>query len=253
MRTTYREAEAEAELGCLGCVGIFLLLPLVVGVTYWLSRHGRQIAAAGAVSLGLVALYLARESIAGALRRARGGKAIDPSAQPERLADVAAGRATHTAGLVASAERHVTPFAHDPCAYYRVVVERTDGAVVLEVRSSDDLALTDGSGASVLVPLAGARWVSPRHLELVSSPSAPHEGLDAWLRERGVAREGEVRARVEWIEPHELVFVRGFVTSAGEDASDYRGAERARLEIRATPEHPVLLSLAPLGASASPS
>jgi hypothetical protein len=67
------------------------------------------------------------------------------------------------------------------------------------------------------------------------------------LGERGLPVDRPVRVRVEWIAPHELVYVRGradVIASAANDA--YRSETHSENVMSATKDSPVLLSLEPI-------
>jgi hypothetical protein len=168
------------------------------------------------------------------------------------------------------------PLGAPPCVFFRIVIEPLDhpGAAIFEARSADEIVLEDGSGAKVVVRLDGAAWRVKRRHEIISSPSAPDEHVVTYLAERGIHgdRDGglrppspqeaspriaalrsaildhPVRAYVEWIAPHELVFVRGFTRGADvQPSSDYRTSEAAPpIEIVASPGHPVIIALEPI-------
>ena len=169
---------------------------------------------------------------------------------PMPLADIEPG-AVHTAGLVGFTEepRHA-PLGAPPCVFYRIVVE-SNGAILFEGRSADEITLGDGSTAHVVVHLDGATWRVSRCHEMESSPEAPNDEVVRYLTERGLPSEHAVRIRVEWIAPHELVFVRGTATRETEALarpSEYRSADRAHLEMRATAEQPLIVALEPIPA-----
>lgn len=196
-----------------------------------------------AVCFALVALY----------ERLRRAREFDKSAVPVALADVKIGQATHTTGLVGiRGETHHAPLgAPSVCVFHRVVVENVEtGTIVLDTRSSDELVLEDGVGARLHVHLDGARLLFARHHEVVSSPEVADVLVVQFLAERGIEVNFPVRARVEWIAPRELVFVRGVAREGAPGEAGYRTSARSELEMHAAPNEPVIVSLDELPESA---
>jgi hypothetical protein len=134
------------------------------------------------------------------------------------------------------------------CVFYRVSVEPLEGPEAThEIRSADVLTLEDGGGNEVVVHLANATWKLTHALELQSSPQDPRETVTQFLAERGLPHADPVRVRLEWIAPHELVFVRGTVTESRASDEGYRVSERARFVMESTPSSPVTIALEPIG------
>lgn len=176
----------------------------------------------------------------------------DPTAIPTPLADLLANAATHTTGLVGvGAEPVVAPLGGQPCAWFRCRVEDIErGEVLYAACSADDIVLDDGQGARVRVHVDGATFKFSRSLVLDSPPHERNGLVARFLAERGIDdTDRNVRATLEWIMPHELVFVRGFVTPSSSELGmgAYRSGEKTELCILATKEHPVTVSLDALG------
>ncbi len=244
------EWKYEQAKGC-GCgVGAIVACVVFIFTVVWMGSHAKQVHALIAVACACVALWLARAPLRAMFHRARG---LDPTAVPVPLASVKVGEPTHTTGLVGIGEKpHHAPLgAPAMCVFHRVVIEGIESRkIVIEVRSSDDLVLEDGMGARVRVHLDGARLLFTRHHDLVSSPEVVDPLIAQFLAERGIEVDHPVRARVEWIAPHELVFVRGVVKESTTGEAGYRTSERTDLEMRAAPGEPVLVSLEELSKSA---
>lgn len=225
---TLGEMAFDGRDGC-GCQGCFAMIFFSLVAITWIGAHRHQIVKTAVVVVGVAsAAVLAREG----LRRmhfARKGALADG---PVPLAQVAPGF-VHTAGLIGIAAAPLSaPLASAPCVFFRVTVT-DDGLPLFEARSADELVLEDGADAKLTVKLDAAKWQLDRTYEVDSFPNAPHPALDAYLRERGLSPRGVTHACVEWIAPHELVFVRGRVTQIGEDAEGYRTRDRATLVMTA--------------------
>jgi hypothetical protein len=239
----------DRRIGCGGRAvsGCFVIaLPIVIFISIlWFARHTREVVLGACVVAAIGVIYVARGSLLGLGQKP---KRKDASALPTPLADVQPERLTHTAGLVGiHAEPHRTPLDAPPSVFYRVVIEH-GGAIVFEGRSADVLMLEDGSGGKLAVHLDGAKWLVKRRHELTSSPSAPNTHVVTYLAERGIEVSGAVHAYVEWVTPHELVFVHGMTRAPARPVeSDYRTSEAAPpLEMVSTPEHPIRIDLEPL-------
>ena len=220
--------EVPASGGCQGCFGVAIFG--VFGVA-WLITHRRQILHGGlsilvaTVIVGTLYLALTRW-LPQLVARRSARRALDPRAGPTLLADVRSGN-VHTAGLVVGAALRA-PIENTPCVYYAITVETSDGARVLySARSADELPLGDGGDAKIIVKLERATWKIDR--EHVVADDRVATFLDA----RGVEHHGALRARITWIEAHELVFVRGDVASVGERAADYRANSSVELVMTA--------------------
>jgi hypothetical protein len=240
-------ASGYGRQGC-GC-GAFLVGALVVFIALvWLFHHKRPVELAVIVGCLVTVAYLGRGPALAFVRRPT---RLDPKGLPTPLAKVEVGQSTHTAGLVGMnvAPMHA-PLGAPPCVFFRIVIEPLDrpGAVIFEARSADEIVLEDGSGAKVIVRLDGVAWRVKRRHEIISSPSAPDEHVVTYLAERGIRVDEPVRAYVEWIAPHELVFVRGMTRGPdGPPSSDYRTSEAAPpIEVVASPGHPVVIALEPI-------
>jgi hypothetical protein len=234
-------------MGCAFMALMGVAVAIFIAIVFVITRD-RAVAGAGAAGLAVIAAVLLRRSMRS---KADAAPRSDPTAVPVPLADLQPGRAAHTAGLVA-ASVHPGPLGAPDCVFHRVVV--TDGdpdRVVYDARSADEIVLDDGGGAELVVPLAGAQWLGPpRAREIASSPEAPDDPVASYLLSRGVRVDGAVRARIEWIAAHELVFVRGLVREVAKSpGGGYRAVERRRLELAPATEHPVCLALEPIGES----
>jgi hypothetical protein len=243
----HRYGRHRSGCGCQAILmGIFVAIFGTLALVAWVLHHRRQIELVVFFGLVVTAAYLGRGYIT-PLFASRAVKQ-DADAPPTPLQDVKPGF-VHTMGLVGGV---AAPILHDPlrgtpCVFFRVVVEPFDqpGKILFESRSSDALALDDGSGCRVTVPLEGARWLVERQHEIISSVLAPEEHVAKYFAERGLAFPDTVRVRVTWIAPHELVFVRGVARASATAAeAGYRTSEaRTPMEITATATHPVLVAL----------
>jgi hypothetical protein len=197
----------------------------------------------GLALLGLLSIgFVVREAVV----RPRRASRADASALPVPLADVKPGP-VHTAGLVGVGDvaKHA-PLGAPLCTFYRVVVEalHEPGKVLFEGRSADDITLDDGSGTKLTVHLDSAKWLVSRKRERVSLWSSPDADVVQFLTERGLSC-APVRVRVEWVGPHELVFVRGVAKETLDGSDGYRTRGHRTLEM--DKEHPVVIGLDPLG------
>ncbi len=244
----------RSQPGCSGCLavgGIFVGIIVFIFAFFWLITHKRQVELIVVVGLVGAAAYFGRGYLFALFDR-RGARA-ELGTMPTPLADVKAGALTRAAGLVGvNAPTQHAPLGAPPCVFFRVVVEGVDpSGVIFEGRSADELLLEDGMGAKLLVRLDGAKWLGKRSHDLVSSPEVPDPLLVTYLSERGIQVARAVRARVEWIAPHELVFVRGIPHEPGTASSPsmYRTSEARTppLELVSTRDEPVLISLDPIG------
>jgi hypothetical protein len=212
---------------------------MFVVLVSWTYSHRRGVALAfTGLMVGWIALDVLR-------RRARRPE------QPRKITDdsVPLGTITpgmvHTMGLVHADERHA-PLASVVCVFYRVVVDtgHEPNNVIYEGRSADELTLDDGVGTSLVVHLDRATWSFERCFDIEYLPDAPNEAVQKYLAERQLPTDKPLRVRVQWIGPHELLFVRGFVPGgAPKEPAGYRTSERAPFEMRASHEHPLVLSL----------
>ncbi len=232
-----------------GCLWLTVGLLVVLFSFVWIIHHKRQVELIVFVGLLGGAAYLGRGYVTPLF--ARRGPRPDASATPTPLAQVKPG-SVHTAGLVGLGAPPVhAPLGAPPCVFFRVLIEPMlqPGNVLFEARSADELVLDDGMGKRVVVRLDGARWLVERQHEIISSNVSPDEGLSSYLAERGLRFDWPVRARVMWIAPHELVFVRGVAREAGAapQVLSYRTSEvSSPLEIAASPDRPVLIALQPI-------
>jgi hypothetical protein len=219
--------EFFAQTGCQGClVTVFLVLFAVT----WTLTHRQQIMHGGVSVLvatvivggGYFALTYAQRR-----RAERPPKPRDPSAGPMPLAQVEPGKNVHTTGLVHPPQTVRTPFDDEACAFYRITIETANAphSTVYSARSADELLLDDGGGATLIVKLDDARWKLGREQLVTDEPVARYAG------DRGVTSEHALRARVESIGLHELVFVRGDVARIGEGDADpsYRTSHKVAL------------------------
>jgi hypothetical protein len=250
----YRYGYGRRGSGC-GCLTLAFFGAIgTLWLAVWLFAHRHQIELVVAVGGFSTAIYLMRAPIVRAFHHARG---VDPTAVPVALAAVKAGAPTHTAGLVGiGAESYHAPLgAPSKCVFHRVVVERIHPhQVILEARSSDDIVLDDGMGARIRVHLDGVAWSFARKHEITSSPEVQDPLVAQFLAERGIRVDFPVHVIVEWIAPHELVFVRGIVRESAPPSAgaDYRTSEHTELEMRAAPKQRVIVSLDALGAKSAP-
>ncbi len=242
----------DRRVGCgrRAVTGCFVVaLPIVIFISiFWFARHMREVAFGVCIVAAAGVVYAARGSLLGVGQKP---KRKDASALPTPLADVQSERLTHTAGLVGiHTQPHRTPLDAPPSVFYRVVIEQ-EGTIVFEGRSADVLMLEDGTGGKLAVHLDGAKWLVKRRHELASSPSAPNAHVVNYLEERGIKIDGAVYAYVEWVAPHELVFVHGMTRApAPRVESDYRTSEATPpLEMFSTPDHPIRIALEPLSSA----
>ena len=223
---TAAEMAFNGRDGC-GCQGCMTMVFVLLVLTALISAHRHELVRAAAIGIGGVsALFLAREALrrTSSPRKKRSKPVLTDLPTP--LAKIAPG-VVHTAGLVGMNQTPFpVPLEGAPCVFFRVAIT-DDGSPLLDTRSSDEIVLEDGAGAALTVKLDDAKWNLERVHEIDSLPSAPNAMLDKYLEDRGLAARGVVHARVDWIAPHELVFVRGTVAQIGEDAADYRTSERA--------------------------
>jgi hypothetical protein len=233
--------------GCGGIVLLAIVGPIAFVACVYGSQHRSFVPAAMAV-VGCAALaVLGREVLRRWPPRER---RVDRSAEPVPLADLEPGRVL-TAGLVGvGTEPKPAPFGAPPCVFYRVVIELDDppGGVLYEGQSADELVLEDGAGAKVIVHLEGAKWKLRRSRDLVSTPATPHEDVVAFLASRGLPVSQPVRACVEWLAPHELVYVRGRVEETHEGTTGYRSVETSRRDMASTATEPLIIALEPIDA-----
>lgn len=216
-------------VGETGCQGCFTVVFIVVFGVAWMIAHKRQIVhggfSVGVATVIVVGGYVALTRGPRIVARLR-QKPIDAAAGPKPLAEIEPG-AVHTAGLVQH-ETLLTPFEDQPCVFYRIMIEGDGGREVYSARSSDELVLADGGTAHLVVKLEDATWKLERELVFEDARVA------RFLTDRGVASDGRMRAHVECIRPHELVFVRGVVRRIGKDDADYRTNQNAELVMTST-------------------
>jgi len=235
--------------GC-GCIVFALVMFVscgVLGVAFVLV-HLHQIKVAVGVTVAVFsAAVLAREGLRRLPARRRSA-ATAKGALPTPLASIEPGLAS-VAGLVGFTEQpRNAPLGAPHCVFYRVLVSRFDQPeeILFESRSADAITLEDGAGAKVVVQLDGATWRMTR-FHRRDTGLDPSGEVAQFLAERGVAVSGPTAVRVEWIAPHELVFVRGVAKRIGDDSpGDYRTTHEAHFEMAAAPDHPLTISIEPI-------
>jgi hypothetical protein len=223
-------SDSDEGFGCwpvvafVTLIALFLLAAIVFG---FLRVHGKQIV------IGLASIAAVVAVVYAAMMRTSQGPKLGGLPMP--LADIKPG-VVHTAGLVGFSDPpRNAPFGAPPCVFYRVVVEEND-KLVFEGRSVDAIQLGDGASAKLVVHLDGATW------QLGRAHDATSDEVQQYLASRGLPAHPGVRVRVEWVAPHELVFVRGTVSEQRTAASsEYRSTEGVLLEMKAP-----VIGLAPL-------
>ncbi len=233
--------------GCVGCMAIAIGGCVLLCFAAWVL-HEQRLKWVLALAIGGPSMAILGREVA---RRTHWRKKLQAGAMPTPLANLLPGP-VYTAGLVGfNMAPKPAPLGVPPCEFYRVVVTAVGFSdVMFEGRSSDELVLEDGLGAKLTVKLDGVGWHITRSRELDSSPDAPNADVMTYLRERGLPTDRAVRVRVEWIAPHELVYVRGradLIADAAKDA--YRSEAHSETVMSATKESPVLLALEPIDAA----
>jgi len=241
------QASDARRQGC-GCAA-FIAVVMIACVAYvWVMTHRAQVVTTIALVAVFGALYVFRAKLDPT--RWKRARASDPRAMPVPLANVHAGQTVHTTGMVRAAEVLHAPLGGQPCAWFRVRVLDADRNLLAELRSSDTFEIGDGGEAKLTVSAVGAEITLRNVHELESSVARRDEAVVAFLVERNLATTAhEVVVTIDWIAPHELVFVRGPVTessaSLGEGA--YRGAEKTALVMQSTDAEKVVVAVEPIG------
>ena len=230
--------------GC-GCL-VYGVLGVVFAVSYVVA-HARQIRLAVIIGVCVFCGVVVVREVLRRIPPRRSPASTVAGALPTPLAEIKPGIAS-VAGLVGFSEQpRNAPLGAPHCVFYRVLVSRFDDPdkVVFESRSADAITLEDGAGAKVVVQLDGAKWRMTR-FHRRDTGLDPSGEVAQFLAERGVAVTGPMNVRVEWIAPHELVFVRGLAKRLGDDSpGDYRTTHEAHFEMAAAPDHPLTISLEP--------